>query len=75
MLAAKGWDRLGSLEKSKVKALTQEEKESNRTLQELREERGLTVPFLKSQWEEQKRLQLSVKACASLPSSNVTGTL
>src|SRR6266436_6410918 len=35
------------------------------TLQELQEEKGLTVLFLKSQWEEQKRLQLSVKACTS----------
>lgn len=65
LLAAKGRNRLGSLAKSKFKALNEEEKESTWTLQELQEEKGLTVPFLKSQWEEQKRLQLSVKACTS----------
>jgi hypothetical protein len=32
-------------------------------LQDLKNDRGFTTPFLQSQWEEQKTLQLSVRAC------------
>src|SRR5260370_6344084 len=71
LLAAKGQDQLGLLTKSKLKALYEEEMESTWMLQELQEEKGCTVPFLKSQWEEQKQLQLSVKACTSFQHFNV----
>ena len=73
LLAVKGQDQLGLLTKSRLKPLYEEETESTQMLQELQEEKGYTVPFLKSQWEEQKWLQLSVKACTSFHCSNVKG--
>jgi hypothetical protein len=35
-------------------------------LQDLNSDRGFTTPFLQSQWEKQKTLQLSVQACMSV---------
>ncbi|KAF8337552.1 uncharacterized protein EI90DRAFT_3119000 [Cantharellus anzutake] len=62
MIVCCGRDRLASLARSKLAAIVREEALLTDLLQDLKSKRGFTTPFLQSQWEEQKSLQLSVRA-------------
>jgi hypothetical protein len=65
MIAAKARDRLALFARNKMAAIVEEEKISHDTLLDSKESRGFTTQFLHKQWEEQKKLQLSVRACMS----------
>ncbi|KAF8333212.1 uncharacterized protein EI90DRAFT_3122263 [Cantharellus anzutake] len=62
MIVCRGRDRLASLARSKLATIVCEEVLLTDLLQDLKSKRGFTTPFLQSQWEEQKSLQLSVQA-------------